>query len=84
MVTKKLSQEPKHVGFRIYRVTDTLRKAIKVSVRGRKSSKFFQAYRLPGDAKLYRAPCHTDLAKSRNRCWVEAHIRKATGVVGTG
>jgi integrase len=47
----------------------------RVSVRGEKSAKFYQAYRLPGDTKLYRAPCCKDLAKSRNRCWVEAHIK---------
>ncbi len=47
----------------------------RVSVRGKPSNKFYQAYKLPGDTKTYRAPCCKDLAKSRNRCWVEAHIK---------
>ena len=47
----------------------------KVVVRGHKSANYYQAYRIPGDKKLYRAPCCRELAKSRNRCSSETHIR---------
>ena len=55
----------------------------RVRVDGRASTKFYVAYRIEGDKKVYRAPCSKDKADSRQYTtrYVEAHLRKMLGVI---